>query len=420
MASSTFSLQGGPADQRLWDLQLDDATRLLGYSPADFDPEVRLRPSAISAAREASSVETAVFVVDDDAAKPYPVRFANEISCARDLRLALHAVVTRVALDQSGGHVDHLDVATENGHRWRATASAYVLACHAVENARLLLDSDDVLHEGVGNRSGFVGRCFMDHPHVDAGLVHFPRNAPLHLVQPLALRSGYAACLAPTQAVTDRASCLQYFARLLPVGYDPDTEQAITTIATAWRHPRAPRFWRALATAASHPSRSSRATARHLGVRPREFVLNQRIEQAPNPSSRVVLLDERDPLGRRRAGIDWQLDDTDARTLAVGQEAVLRELQRIGATRMRAAPADTDFLATRGSSYWHHIGTTRMSETADTGVVDRNCRVHGVDNLFVAGSAVFCRATFSPPTMTITAFALRLADHLSRLAFRNP
>ncbi len=58
------------------------------------------------------------------------------------------------------------------------------------------------------------------------------------------------------------------------------------------------------------------------------------------------------------------------------------------------------------------MGTTRMSSDAATGVVDPQCRLHGVDNLFVAGSSVFTTGGCSNPTLTLVALALRLSDHL--------
>jgi choline dehydrogenase-like flavoprotein len=60
----------------------------------------------------------------------------------------------------------------------------------------------------------------------------------------------------------------------------------------------------------------------------------------------------------------------------------------------------------------HHMGTTRMSDSPATGVVDADCRVFGVDNLYVAGSSVFPTVGYANPTLTIVALALRLAEHL--------
>ncbi len=62
---------------------------------------------------------------------------------------------------------------------------------------------------------------------------------------------------------------------------------------------------------------------------------------------------------------------------------------------------------------YHHMCTTRMSDDPATGVVDRNCRVHGIGNLYVGGSSVFATPGHANPTYTIVQLALRLADHLS-------
>jgi choline dehydrogenase-like flavoprotein len=63
---------------------------------------------------------------------------------------------------------------------------------------------------------------------------------------------------------------------------------------------------------------------------------------------------------------------------------------------------------------FHHLGTTRMHPDPNGGVVDADCRVHGIRNLYVAGSSVFPAYGCSNPTLTLVALALRLADHLQR------
>ena len=65
----------------------------------------------------------------------------------------------------------------------------------------------------------------------------------------------------------------------------------------------------------------------------------------------------------------------------------------------------------------HHLGTTRMASDPKAGVVDADCRVHGVANLYIAGSSVFPTGGCANPTLTIVALALRLADYIkARLA----
>jgi choline dehydrogenase-like flavoprotein len=62
----------------------------------------------------------------------------------------------------------------------------------------------------------------------------------------------------------------------------------------------------------------------------------------------------------------------------------------------------------------HHIGTARMADTAAQGVVDAECQVHGMRNLFVSGSAVFPTSSQANPTLTIVALAVRLAERLKK------
>lgn len=66
------------------------------------------------------------------------------------------------------------------------------------------------------------------------------------------------------------------------------------------------------------------------------------------------------------------------------------------------------------------MGTTRMHASPKHGVVDANCRVHGVNNLFVVGSSVFPTAGSANPTLTILALAIRLADHIKLQMAHTP
>nr|MBA3324611.1 GMC family oxidoreductase [Paracoccaceae bacterium] len=62
----------------------------------------------------------------------------------------------------------------------------------------------------------------------------------------------------------------------------------------------------------------------------------------------------------------------------------------------------------------HHMGTTRMADDPKRGVVDRDCRVHGLANLYIGGSSVFPSGGHANPTYTVVQLALRLGDHLGR------
>jgi choline dehydrogenase-like flavoprotein len=95
--------------------------------------------------------------------------------------------------------------------------------------------------------------------------------------------------------------------------------------------------------------------------------------------------------------------------------------QAIGTLEMARGEPDIASVVRRDGAYGgHHIGTTRMGSSPANGVVDANGKVFGVNNLFIAGSAVFPTSSQANPTLTIVAMALRLADHLRHDAARVP
>ena len=95
----------------------------------------------------------------------------------------------------------------------------------------------------------------------------------------------------------------------------------------------------------------------------------------------------------------------------------MEQLTRLEPGLAQARLGEPDPWTSQVIGNWHHEGTTRMHANPDMGVVDTDCRVHGLDNLYVAGSSVFPASGSTSPTVTIVQLALRLADQLeARLA----
>ncbi len=147
------------------------------------------------------------------------------------------------------------------------------------------------------------------------------------------------------------------------------------------------------------------------------------LEQAPDPDSRITLSDKRDAFGRPLPRVDWRLSELERRTSERFAAHIKAELERLGLAKARledwlasAAPMAEAPLA----ETYHHIASTRMSESPADGVADRDCKVHGVDNLYVAGSSSFATGGHANPTFTIVALALRLADHLRARLTASP
>jgi choline dehydrogenase-like flavoprotein len=141
---------------------------------------------------------------------------------------------------------------------------------------------------------------------------------------------------------------------------------------------------------------------------------NVMAEQQPNPDSRVTLSDKTDRLGVPRVSLDWRITDFDRYSMRRSLQIVARTMERSKLGRIVWILGDeSPPVLIRGG--WHHMGTTRMHRDSRMGVVDDNCRVHGCENLFVAGSSVFPTGGASNPTLTIVALALRLAKHIEHL-----
>ena len=120
--------------------------------------------------------------------------------------------------------------------------------------------------------------------------------------------------------------------------------------------------------------------------------------------------------GLRRVHVDWRLAEDDAQAAQRGfllLRDVLREHStcRLELDEAGLLPAIRRSVPLGG----HHIGTMRMAATARDGVVDRDCSVFELPNLYIASSAVFCTASHANPTLTIVALALRLAGHLKQM-----
>ncbi|HEX3387016.1 MAG TPA: GMC family oxidoreductase, partial [Mucilaginibacter sp.] len=150
------------------------------------------------------------------------------------------------------------------------------------------------------------------------------------------------------------------------------------------------------------------------------YQLFTRVEQAPNPNSRITLDTEKDALGMRRAMLHWELTPLEKHSIRtiyelLGQQMGIAEKGRIRLMEYLRDENDHSWPEFTGGG-WHHMGTTRMGTDPKKSVVDANCKVYGISNLFVAGSACYVTAAAPNPTFTLVALTIRLSDHLKHAA----
>jgi GMC oxidoreductase/FAD dependent oxidoreductase len=138
-------------------------------------------------------------------------------------------------------------------------------------------------------------------------------------------------------------------------------------------------------------------------------------EHAPNANSRVRLSSARDALGLPRVVVDLRFAGIDAKSVIESHALLDAWLRRkaIGRLEYFDRPEERGArILKQACDGYHQIGLTRMSSSPRQGIVDVNCKVHDVDNLFVAGSSVFPTSGQANPTLLAAAMAARLAEHL--------
>jgi choline dehydrogenase-like flavoprotein len=363
-------------------LQIDRFNRDWDATPEPDRAPLRINGDFFSAPRRFSQVS-------GYADRPRFDAFCGEfVEASENITIYLHANVTKIA--QRGGRVRELDVACLNGHRHTARARHYVLATGGIENVRLLLASG-----GIGNHSDLLGRCFMGH--VTFGVFEDPGG----LNTMLAVSDGQTMSL---YADSGRTVTHCVLATTLEGQRRFGTGNFTTTLANPSAPPGAEDA--ALLALAARLDANG-ASARHYPC----FFMS---EQLPNLESRITLLPEHsDALGTPRVFLDWVYSERDMANLERSIAALGDAMGAEGKGRVRWPVERSQLLSLLNTSR-HHMGTTRMSPNPDDGVVDENCRIHGVRNLYVAGSSVFPTSGIANPTLTLIALAMRLSDHLKQ------
>lgn len=403
----------------------DAAARLLGLPDAGcFAParwRERLGPS------EAALFASGRLVPTVSVWARRPMRFGvvhgPKLRRAGNVRTLLRANAVGLRLDAARTSVTGVELATLGGTRLVVRARRVVLAAGGIENARLLLLA------GLGGP--LVGRFFMEHPRAVFGKVELVAGSRVPLLRGRPFRDGrvqIGTALAPE--LQRREGLLNHYCTLESevsdyVARTYETAVEVGKVLLRRGHAggrldfsavgksRLEGFIYQLSPKEILPHWAFRAvsTLRDRYRPPKgaqRCVLVTFCEQPPDPDSRVRLGEERDALGLPRPVVDWRIPDSVPRSLLRLHEVLGRELAERGVGRLEAGDPAT--LAYTDAS--HHLGTTRMSDDPKTGVVDRDGRVHGTANLWVAGSSVFPSGGHANPTLTIVALALRLAARL--------
>jgi choline dehydrogenase-like flavoprotein len=381
------------------------------------------------------------------------IRVGREFLTSRadNVRVLLNATATQIGLTPDGGSFEGIEVSTIDGARSKVKARMAVIAASSIENARLLLASNAVQSNGIGNGRDLVGRFLMDHAgarvaRFDPGdAARVMRRFGFYGLRHQGRTHMYMHGLAPTPALQERLRLLNSAVYFMPE-HSPDDPWGA--------------FKRLLRRSSAKPMEDARIVmggaglvAKGIGMKVlasgatpdllKEFIVNTAIrvnpnlvadefrsrgmphklslvsidaiaEQRPDPDSRVRLSDRTDRFGMPLAKVDWRINNDERRTIvqlarltrdAFASAGLPTPILESWVDEERLGDADIIDMA-------HSAGTTRMSASPASGVVDQDCQVHGVRGLFISGGSVFPTIGHANPTLMILALAIRLSDKI--------
>jgi len=343
-----------------------------------------------------------------------PARFGaiykNRIVKSNNIHLYTYASVTNISSNEAVNKIQGLTVKNHTGKNYRVMAKHYVMACGAIQNARLLLTSKNHSPKGLGNDNDVVGRYFMEHLDIKAA-------GELWLYEKFKTDLYSYGATKAEMTLTDNAQIankiLNTTVAISPLSIGKHMKPLIET----WQE-EDPR--KALKTTENRSFMSKLVRLKTKVWKPTAFDMDCTSEQAPNPNSRVTLSEVEDALGIQKAHLHWELSPIDKQTIRktlqiIGTQMGQKKLGRVKINEFFREGND-DFMSGTVSGGFHHMGTTRMHENPKYGVVDANCQVHGISNLFVAGSGCFTTSGAVNPTLTLVALSLRLSDYLKGIA----
>jgi choline dehydrogenase-like flavoprotein len=415
------------------------AQQVFGLSPFGFSAEDWEAPGARRLPLPADRLVTSIYQFAEGRAVHEDL--VQDLAQAAAVRIVHGAVVRRITTAEGGTRAQGVALVTTSGRPLEVRARTVVLAAGGLDNAHLLLLSQEGRQTAIGDEHGQLGRHYMDHPLLDGG--DFVPRTP-RLIDAMALYDlrrvhdlSVMGHLRLAPELVQGQDLLQLSVLFFPRETDhrrryrltPRQERSLRAVFEFRSHlrtgglanlTRVPRMLSGVDALVAAAWRDLRGRYPRLGrggwsERPRPSatfgalqVVHQ-VEQPPRWSNRVRLGREADRWGRPVLEREWAWHEADmARTLAA-QELVAAELAAAGLGEYHIArDGERPLILTLSCA--HPMGTTRMHADPRQGVVDATCRVHAVDNVYVAGSSTFTTGSFINPTLTAVALALRIAD----------
>lgn len=392
---SFLNCKGWPIAYSEYEQHLDAVARWLGHGPAS-DEQADLNRQSGFLPGPSTGLTPHLFVVRKGNPRRLNTELRPWVEASRSVTLLASHRVIDMTLDEAGSSVSSLRIIGVNsGKRANRSVRQVIIASGGIENARLMLSAGRNLPAGnpLTGRHGRTGKTFMEHPKYTALEVYIDDRFPLK-------DTGWVNADGNTASLTAYSLAEPLFETMkLP-------RFAVFFWGKASPHAQVDEKIRLLDHALYSGEKAYRLSLP-------EFAF----EQLPRDDSFISLSAKNDRHGLPLARMQWTIGEDELRNYWKSINVFASLLSQTGAARTRLMYADFDEFAetSQVDIQHHHMGSTAMSVDDRSGVVDTNCRVHGVGNLYVAGSSVFPTGDYVNPTMNLLALADRLANHLIEL-----
>jgi choline dehydrogenase-like flavoprotein len=403
---------GWPIQRKDLDPFYERASKVIQLGPYNYDLKYwqKQMPNMNTFPFDAKIISTKIWQFNH-------LRFGKEykdtIVNARNIHLYIYANVVDIQTNSNASEINQLVIKNYTGKTHTVKAKKFIMACGAIQNTRLLLASNTIAKAGLGNDNDLVGRYFMEHLEYTIADLYMlkPFHTNLYSFDFNTTKVAGELCITPE---TQEKEQILNGTSSFHIQENPKDDE--TRIASWKNFENQGKLQKDNLEMWQKAEQSAKEGNGNVG---KLFQMNIRIEQAPNPNSRVTLGKEKDALGVPRASMNWDLTELDKRSIRKIHYLIGQEMGKsgFGRLKLREPFVDENDMTFPKDIHGgnHHMGTMRMNNDPKKGVVNDNCQVHGIHNLFIAGSACFPTAGAPNPTMTLIAMSLRLSDHIKTL-----
>ncbi|MEO8472485.1 MAG: GMC family oxidoreductase [Chryseolinea sp.] len=368
----------------------------------------------------------------------YSGEYRKDIDESANIVTYTNANVVEIESEENSKIIKRVHAACLTGNKFTVHAKIFIISAGGMENARLLLLSNKVQKTGLGNQNDVVGRYFMDHPLMHYLLLNLPDRK---IFNKLALydkrrvnNETVMGKFVLTESEVRKNRLLSCSALLFPRDhrFKSESKKSIKELVSKFKRGKVPsNAFGHIKNVALHVDEIVadfyRYHIKKEEVRPNlahgEWSLASGkenryakievmclTEQAPHPDNRITLSKNLDRLGCPQVKLTNRWNEIEIQSVNNSAKIMGAEFSKLGLGDL--VPEYKDGKMDVRMSTHHNIGTTRMNTDPKFGVVDADCKVHGISNLYIAGSSVFPTGGYANPTLTIIALCMRLADHV--------